>query len=132
MMPQANATVAVMTEDPALHERVHDLLSEVELPEIHCFGHRDVSPTHQTTPDLIVVAIPRDQIRDLTAALDTLVQDPALAHLPVLVYIAEAEQEGLLEACVGGVDRHVPARRAALGETDRSLDDGMPGGRADL
>jgi CheY-like chemotaxis protein len=130
-MEQISSTVAVMTDDPALHERVRDLLSNLDIPEIHCFGHRDISMARHAAPDLIVLAIPRDQVRDLTAALDTLAHDPALAHLPVLVYMPEAEQTGLLEACVGGA-ASIPARRASSDETDRSLDDGMPGGRADL
>jgi hypothetical protein len=130
-MHTPNSTVVVMTDDSSLCNRARQALLDLGIPEIHCYGHRDVSLAHHAAPDLIVLAVPRDHVQDLTAALDTLAHDPALAHLPVLVYVPEAEEAGLLEASVGGTTQVSPGR-SSLNETDRSLDDGLPGGREDL
>ena len=130
-MFEANATLAVITDDPQLHNRVQGLFASPDAPEIHCVGHQSKTLCPNAAPNLIVVALPRDQIHNLAGTLDLLAHDALLAHLPVLVYIPEAERTGLLEACVGGA-ADLPAGRASLGETDRSLADGMPGGREDL
>ena len=130
-MEQLNSTVAVLSDDPILHKRVHALLSKVDLPELHCFQHQSINLKYQAAPDLIILTLPRDQIGELSTVLETLARDAGLAHLPVLVYIPEAEQAELAEVCVGG-SADISSLRSSLGETDRKLDDGMPGGREDL
>jgi hypothetical protein len=130
-MEQLNSTVAVLSDDPALHKRVHTLLSNVEMPELHCFQHQSINLKYHAAPDLIILTLPRDQITELSTVLDALARDTTLTHLPVLVYVPEAEQAGLLEACVGG-ETDISSERSSRGETDRSLDDGLPGGREDL
>ena len=130
-MEQLNSTVAVLSDDPALHKRVHALLSNVEMPELHYFQHQSISLKYHATPDLIILTLPRDQTAELSTVLDTLAHDAGLAHLPVLVYIPESEQAELVEACVGSA-AGIPSERSSRGETDRSLDDGLPGGREDL
>jgi hypothetical protein len=130
-MLQANATLAVITDDPQLQDHVQGLFANPDAPEIHCVEHQSTALCPGLAPDLIVMALPRDQIHNLAATLDMLAHDATLAQLPVLVYVPEAEQSGLLEACVGGA-APVTSGRASLGETDRSLDDGLPGGREDL
>jgi hypothetical protein len=131
MMFQANATLAVITDDPQLHDRVRHLFAGLDAPEIHCMGHQGEVLSPGAAPNLIVVALPRDQIHDLAATLDMLANDATLAHLPLLVYVPEAEQAELMEVCVGGETDVIP-ERSSRGETDRSLDDGLPGGREDL
>ena len=130
-MFQANATLAVITDDPQLQDHVQDLFASPDTPEIHCVRHECKTLSAGAAPNLLVVALPRDQIHNLAPALDMLAHDAALAHLPVLVYVPEAEQAGLLEACVGDA-AHASPGRSSLGETDRSIADGMPGGREDL
>jgi hypothetical protein len=130
-MEQLNSTVAVLSDDPALHKRVHTLLSNVDLPELHCFQHQSINLKYHAASDLIILTLPRDQIAELSTVLDTLARDAGLAHLPVLVYIPEAEQAELAEVYVGG-SADIPSERSIPGETNRSLDDGLPGGREDL
>jgi hypothetical protein len=130
-MEQLNSTIAVLSDDPALHRRVHALLSHVEMPELHCFQHQYVNLKYHAAPDLLILTLPRDQIAELSSVIDTLAHDAGLAHLPVLVYVPEAEQAGLLEACEAGT-AGLPQGRSLVGETDRSLNDGLPGGREDL
>ncbi len=130
-MFQANTTLAVISDDPELHNRVLGLFASPDAPEIHCVEHQSKTLYPDAAPNLIVVELPRDQIHNLAGTLDMLAHDALLAHLPVLVYIPEAERTRLLEACEGGAG-HVPPGRTSLGETDRSLADGMPGGREDL
>jgi hypothetical protein len=130
-MLQANTTLAVITDDPQLHNHVQSLFASSDALEIHCVGHQSTTLCSGAAPNVIVMALPRDQIHNLVAALDMLAHDATLAHLPILVYMPEAEQAGLLEACVGGA-AHIPPGRSPLVETDRSLADGLPGGRADL
>jgi hypothetical protein len=130
-MFQANATLAVITDDPRLHDRVQRFFAGLDAPEIHCVGHHSEALSPTVAPDLIVVALPRDQLHDLATTLDRLAHDPTLAHLPLLVYVPEVEQAELVEVCVGGAT-DVSSERLSRGETDRSLDDGLPGGREDL
>lgn len=130
-MEQLNSTVAVLSDDPTLHRRVHAVLSDVEMPELHCFQHHDVSLKHHATSDLLILILPREQIAELSTVLGTLAHDSGLSHLPVLVYVPEAEQVGMLEACEDGATG-VPPGHSSADETGRSLDDGLPGGREDL
>ena len=130
-MLQANATLAVITDDPQLHDHVQGLFADPDAPEILCVEHQSTTLCSRVAPDLIVMALPRGQIHNLAATLDMLAHDATLAQLPVLVYVPEADQSSLLEACVGGA-AHVQSGRSSLGETDRSLDEGLPGGREDL
>jgi hypothetical protein len=131
MMFQANTTLAVIADDPRLRDRVQRLFAGLDAPEIHCVGHQGEVLSPDVSPNLIVMALPRDQIHDLAATLEMLANDAALAHLPLLVYVPEAEQAGLVETCVGGAT-DVARASSSLNETDRSLDDGLPGGREDL
>jgi hypothetical protein len=131
MMFQANTTLAVIADDPRLHQRVQRLFSGLDTPEILCVSRHGEALSPGAAPDLILVALPRDQIHDLAATVDKLAHDATLAHLPLLVYVPEAEQAGLLEAYVGGATA-VSSISMSMDETDRSLDDGLPGGREDL
>jgi hypothetical protein len=131
MMFQANATLALITGDPRLHDHVQHLFASQGAPELHCIGHQGKMLSPGAAANLIIVALPRDQLHNLAAALDTLAHDAELAHLPVLVYVPEAERAGLLEACVGDAAL-VPPGRSSLSETDRSLEGRLPGGREDL
>jgi hypothetical protein len=130
-MEQLHSTVAVLSDDLALHERVHGLFSHVELPELYCLEHQDIALSRHTTAELIVLAIPRAQMHELAAVLDTLAHDQALAHLPVLVYVPEAHGDDLLKTDAVDGARASPGE-AALAPSAGSLDDGLPCGREDL